>query len=238
MSDNDGYYGQKKPNDSTGEYNAQLFLIRQVLDTRNHVAVVKVVAVNAPLGLALAGTVDVQPLVNQLDGQGNAVPHGVINNLPYFRAQGGANAVIIDPEVGDLGVAVICDRDTSAVQETKGAANPGSKRRNDWADGIYFGGLLNGIPEQYMLFQASGIKIFSPTKILLESQEIELKAPVVKINASSSTTITTPTLQLNGSMTATGNITTPNVIFAGGKSLAAHTHGGVQTGGGTTGGPS
>lgn len=243
MSNNDGYYGTQQPNSATDEYNASAFVIRSILNGRNFAALVKVVAVDSS-----AKTVDVQPLVNQLDGQGNAVPHGVVNDLPYVRIQGGENAVIIDPKVGDIGLCVFCDRDISSVQATRGAANPGSARRSDMADGVYIGGLLNGVPLQYVMFADDGITIHSPSKIIMSAPEIDLVAPVVAINASASTTITTPTFTLNGNAvingnaTATGTITAPlvagttNVTFAG-KSGIAHEHGGVVTGTGTSGPP-
>jgi hypothetical protein len=241
MPDNDGYHGIQQPNNSTDEYNAQVFVIRQILNGRNFCALVKVMSVTIPGALALAGTVDVQPLVNQLDGQGNAVPHGVVNDLPYLRMQGGANAIILDPEVGDIGVCVFADRDISSVQASRDAANPGSARRSDMADGIYLGGLLNAVPSQYVMFTDAGIEINSPT-------EVRLVAPVVTISASESTTITTPIFtvngdtQFNGDATASGTITAPlvvgtdNVTF-GGKSGIAHKHGGVSSGSSQSGVP-
>ncbi len=244
MSDDDGYYGTQKPTAGTDEYNAQLFVIRQFLNTRNYVALVKVINVTAPGGLALAGTVDVQPLVNQLDGQGNAIPHGVVNDLLYFRLQGGANAIILDPQVGDIGLCMFCDRDSSAVQSTKAAANPGSMRRNDMADGIYFGGMLNGLPNQFVMFTADGITIKSPALVKLEAPQIILQAETVEINATDETTVNSPTFtvngdsQFNGKIDATSTITAPNVVGTtnvtfGGKSGVAHTHSGGTISGNT-----
>lgn len=254
MSNNDGYYGTQQSSDATGEYNSIAFVIRSILNGRNFAALVKVVAVTAPGGLALAGTVDVQPLVNQLDGQGNAIPHGVVNALPYIRIQGGANGVIMDPVMGDIGLCIFCDRDGTSVQATRGAANPGSLRRSDMADGVYIGGILNGIPTQYLMFTTAGIELHSPTKINLTAPEIDLVAPVVVITASTSTTITTPTFtvngnavinggtQFNGNAAGTGSITAPTIagtndVTGGGKSLKTHTHSGVTAGAGTSGPP-
>ncbi len=248
MSDNEGYRGTQQPNASTDEFNAMSFVIRQILNGRNFIALVKVLAVTSPGGLALAGTVDVQPLVNQLDGQGNAVPHGTVNDIPYTRMQGGLNAIVMDPQVGDIGVCVFCDRDSSAAQATRGVANPGSLRRSDMADGVYIGGLLNAIPNQYIMFIEDGIKIVSPTLIRMEAPEIKLLADVVEIEASDSTTITTPIFtvngdsQFNGNVNSTGTVTAPTVagttdVTFGGKSGVGHKHGGVATGGGQTGVP-
>lgn len=254
MSDNDGYQGMQKPNSATNEFNALSFLITQIINGRNIATLVKVVAVNSEGGLAIAGTVDVIPMVNQLDGQGNAVPHGTVNDIPYYRMQGGANAVIMDPQVGDIGICVFADRDISSVRANKAASNPGSLRRSDMADGMYIGGMLNGVPSQYMMFTEDGIKLFSPTKINLDAPIIELMAEQVVIDASESVTATTPIFTINGdvaivgntdmtgTLDATGTITAPTVVGTtdvtfGGKSGVGHKHGGVATGGGQTGVP-
>jgi len=253
MQDDAGYYGVQRPEDASGEYNALAFVINQIINGRNFCAWVQVVNVDAPGGLALAGTVDVQPLVNQLDGAGRPIPHGVVNDLPYLRAQGGTNAIIMDPKVGDVGLCVFADRDSSSAQASRGVANPGSFRRNDMADGVYLGGILNAIPTQYAMFTDDGISIVSPTKITMQASEIDLVAPVIDIQASTSVTVTTPTFTVNGdchitgestldgnvtagaNIDASGTVTAPNVVGTtnvsfGGKSGIAHHHSGVRSG--------
>lgn len=237
MADNDGYFGRQQPEDASSEYNALAFVVRSIIGQHNFVALVKVINVTAPGGLALAGTVDVQPLVNQLDGRGNAIAHGVVNDLPYVRAQGGLNAIVMDPKIGDIGIAVFCDRDSSSAQASRDVANPGSARRSDMADGIYIGGLLNAVPNQYVMFTDAGIKIVSPSLIDMEAPEIDLVAPVVKINASTSVTMTTPIFTLNGDMHSTGTITGDTDVIGGGKSLKSHKHTGVASGGSVSGPP-
>jgi hypothetical protein len=120
-----------------------------------------VVAVtNQPGELRPVGQVDVLPLVNQLDGYGKPMPHQVVHGLAYFRYQGGRNAVLCDPEVGDLGIALFCDRDISSVKATKRQANPGSRRRFDMADGVYFGlCLTKDAPNQYLRFTNDGLEL-------------------------------------------------------------------------------
>src|SRR5574337_340077 len=98
-----GYKGAQDPTSSTSDFNAHSFLIRQTLNQISTATLVQVKAVTNSGGVSPVGFVDVLPLVNQLDGYSNAVPHGVVHNVPYFRLQGGANAVIIDPQVGDIG---------------------------------------------------------------------------------------------------------------------------------------
>lgn len=152
-------FGQLDPSDTASAYNVACFQISQLMKLMNTMTPVKVMAVNATGGLALAGTVDVQPLVSMIDGNNNVTPHGTVNGLTYFRMQGGKNAIILDPVVGDIGFAVFADHDISAVVSSKAAAPPGSQRRFDWADGIYVGGILNDVPDQYVLMSDSGISI-------------------------------------------------------------------------------
>jgi hypothetical protein len=167
-----------------------------------------------------------------LDGAGNSFSHGIIVQLPVFRLQGGKNAIIIDPVVGDIGLAIFCDRDISSVVATKAQANPSSSRMNDMSDGIYFGSLLGPAPTQYVAFTAAGIKIVSPTAIELDAPDIKWVSPTIELNASTSITVTTPTMTINGNFVVTGT------SQAGGKNVGStHTHSGVTTGSGNTGAP-
>lgn len=192
-----GFKGAQRQTSSTSEYNALSFLIRQILGNANIATLVQIKAVTNAGGVSPVGFVDVLPLVNQLDGSDNAIPHEVVHNIPYFRLQGGANAVILDPQVGDVGICMFADRDVSSVKANKAQANPGSKRRNDMADGLYVGGVLNGTPTQYVQFSAAGINIVSPTRITLT-------APLVEVDASTSFTVNTPTSRFSGAVIIQG----------------------------------
>lgn len=192
-----GYLGQERQDSGTSDYNAQSFVIWQILRSISGARLVEVMAVTNAGSVTPVGFVDVRPLVNQLDGYSNATPHGTIYHLPYFRLQGGANAVILDPQVGDMGVAVIEDRDISSVKANLGQANPGSKRIFDMADGLYFGGFLNGTPAQYFQFSTAGIAVVSPTKITLQ-------APLVEVDASTSFTVNSPQSGFSGTVIIQG----------------------------------
>ena len=249
-----GYQGAADANSGQGGYNSTVFLVEQVLSRVNTATLVKVVAVTNSGGVSPVGFVDVQPLVNQVDGADNATFHGVLHHLLYFRLQGGANAIILDPQVGDIGVGIFADHDISTVANTKAQANPGSRRRFSMADGMYFGGGLNGLPAQYVQFSTAGIKIHSPTAVILEAPDVQIIAATVEINATTSTTVTTPTFTVNGATvlngslsqgvgaggggaTMLGPVTVTNDVTAGGKSLKTHVHSGVQAGGSNTGAP-
>lgn len=243
--------GQQRPQSTWGEFNNIAFLVQQALGKMQTATLVRVESCTNAGGVSPVGFVDVTPLVNQIDAQGNPTPHVTIHNVPYFRLQGGANGVIIDPVAGDIGVCVFASRDISKVKSTKKQANPGSFRQYSFSDGMYLGGMLNGTPTQYVQFSAAGIKIHSPTAVVLEAPDVQILAQTVEINASTSATVTTPTFTVNGATvlngtvsqsgggaaTFSGSMTVDGDVTAQGTSVHNHVHGGVQPGGGNTGAP-
>lgn len=211
----------QQPRDSATEFAQLSFIVQQALSRVQTLTLVRIVSCSNDGGIVPVGTVTVQPLVNLMSGDRVAFKHEQLYKLPYLRVQGGANAVIIDPQPGDLGLAGFCSRDISVVKATKKEANPGSFRQFDYADGIYIGGCLNGVPEQYVVLNDEGIKLVSPTEIVLQA----------------------PTITLDGNVEATGTIHTPETItgdtdvIAGTISGKTHTHGGVTAGGANTAAP-
>ena len=231
-----GYVGTADPASGAGEYGALSYLVSQILAQIQTVTLVKIVAVTNNGGVSPVGLVDVQPLVNQVDGAGNATPHGVVYGIPYFRLQGGTNAIILDPQVDDIGMCGFASRDISSVKASKAQANPGSGRTFDWADGLYFGGMLNGTPVQYVAFSSSGIDIVSPTRIRLSAPDIILQATGnIGLIAGSEITNSAPAIEMDGQMTQgegpqggdasmQGPLTVTEDVTAQGTSVHEHTH--------------
>lgn len=208
-----GYSGLQDETAMGSDLNAHTFVVKQLLAKVGTSTVVKIVKVNNGGGaLAVGGSVDVQPMVHQVDGDGKATPHGIIHNVPYSRMQGGGHGIIMDPKVGDMGIMVVASRDISSVKANKAPSNPGSARRHDLADGMYVGGLgsLNGTPTQYIQFTDAGVTIHSPGGI----------------------TINAPTVTIQGDIVATGTIT------SNGKRIDdTHKHISVSVGTGVSGVP-
>lgn len=234
------YYGNVQPSDDASAYNELVFQINAIMKRVNTCMPVQVTAVKAG-GLGPVGFVDVQVMVTQLTGNNTVVANPSIQNVPYFRVQGGKNAVIIDPQVGDIGVACFCQRDISSVKKVRAVAPPGSHRMFSFSDAVYFGGSLNGTPEQYIKFDGSGIAVYSPTKITCT-------APEILMEAESSVTMDTPLVQITGQMVQTGAkgsgattygglTNTGGTISSNGITLETHVHGGVQSGESNTGTP-
>lgn len=161
-----GFYGEFSDVDMSTPENVFYASLRQFMGTKSFCTIVRVVRVMKGEDDTV-GFVDIIPLVTMLDGRGNVVQPTTIYNAPYTRLQGGNSAVIIDPAIGDLGLALCADRDISAVKATRKASPPGSARRNSSADAVYLGGLLNGSPSQFIKFidGGGGIEIKSPGNV-------------------------------------------------------------------------
>lgn len=225
-----------RPQDGAAEFNAIEFVVRNMLAGVSTLTLVQVVSSTNAGEVTPPGFVDIQPLVNLIDGAGKAIKHGIIYRCPVFRMQGGNNAVILDPVAGDIGIAVFADRDITSViankelPADKRQSNPGSFRRFSMADALYFGGVCNGLATQYVRFSAAGITIKSPTEVVLDAPRVHITAPLLDITATTAMTITTPALTVNGPALFTGDVT------AAGKSVSTHYHI-APGGGGATGVP-
>jgi hypothetical protein len=222
---NDAYKGTQRPESGASQFNAMSYLIEQIINRVATTTLVKVIRVTNSGGVSPVGFVDVQPMVHQLDGNGGIMPHGIIHHIPYFRLQGGTDAIILDPKDGDIGICVFAHNDISGVKASGKAAAPGSFRRYDMADGLYIGGVLNGTPAQYLAFTASGIMAVSPSKITCQ-------APTVEMDASSEFIVSSGNIQLQGPVTMTQGASVSGDLTAAGKSVSTHTHTDPQ--GGTT----
>lgn len=180
MANNDGTpTGQQQPFATWGDFNNLSFMVKQAIAKLQTATLVRVMACTNAGEVSPVGNVDILPLINQIDGQGNATPHVTIFNVPYFRVQGGANAVIIDPQVGDIGIAVFASRDITKIKNTKEAGNPGSLRSYNFADALYLGGLLNGVPTQYVRFSSAGITLKSAVSVILDTPLVTVTGQIV-----------------------------------------------------------
>ncbi len=165
MADDYAWRGAQTAGSDTTDFNERDFHVRRVLSEARTATLVRVV--KAPYDKAgnpippgtpgPVGFVDVQPMVNQLDGYGKPIKHGTVFRLNYHRDQSGNGSFINDPVEKDIGVMVVSDRDTSIVRQTDDVANPGSGRQNDLADGTFFGcSQGGGTPKQYMAWLEKG----------------------------------------------------------------------------------
>lgn len=214
--------------DNASEVSRLNYIIKTALSGLRTAMPVQVMSVTNNGGVSAIGYVGVQPLVSTLDGDGQVWDHATIYNVPYMRIQGGANGIILDPAIGDIGLAIVCDRDITAVKSAKKVSAPGSLRKNDMSDMVYLMTIIGAAPTQYVQFNSSGITITSPNNVTVN-------APTAVVNASTNVTMNTPILKVSGDIIDNFNTNTHSMAQM--RSLYnSHTHSDPQ--GGNTGTPS
>lgn len=207
-------------------------LISQVVSTSLPVVVTAVERKGEDAG---AGYVTVKPLLQPRNNSGDGLEVTTIPKLPYFRLQHGTAAIICDPKVGDIGLAVVAKHDISNINGSTTPKVPATYRKFDPSDSFYIGGFWGKAPEVFIHLEDEGtIKIKAPTKITIESPECE-------VNASTSFTVNSAQINLNGPISGGGSggadATFTGDVNAKGISLTSHTHTGVQSGNSSTGAP-
>ena len=137
-----------------------MYIINNLIANIHTMMPVKILSVTVPPdSLAPIGRCEVIPLVQQIDGSNNVYPMGKIINVPYLRVQGGSNAIVIDPQVGDVGLCGFCERDISIVKRTGELSAPDTRRKYDINSAVYMFTMMSGTPTQYIHFKTSGIDI-------------------------------------------------------------------------------
>ena len=137
-----------------------MYIINNLIANIHTMMPVKILSVTVPADeLAPIGRCEVLPLVQQIDGSNNVYPMGKIINVPYLRVQGGSNAIVIDPQVGDVGLCGFCERDISIVKRTGELSAPDTRRKYDINSAVYMFTMMSGTPTQYIHFKSSGIDI-------------------------------------------------------------------------------
>lgn len=201
----------QQPTSAANDYTKLVFFFQQMMRGIATATVVRVEKCTNAGGIESTGFVDVTPLVNQVDGKGQPVPHATVYGIPYSRLQGGATAFIIDPKPGDIGLAVFASRDISSVKAAKAPANPGSSRTFDYADGMYVMTILGREPTQYIqAVDGGGITIHSPTAVTISAPTINLQGNV---------------LQTGGDVTMAQNLFVTEEVSAGSLDVAGATVG-------------
>ena len=137
-----------------------MYIINNLIANIHTMMPVKILSVTVPPdSLAPIGRCEVLPLVQQIDGSNNVYPMGKIVNLPYLRVQGGSNAIVIDPQVGDVGLCGFCERDISIVKRTGELSAPDTRRKYDINSAVYMFTMMSGTPTQYIHLLENGINI-------------------------------------------------------------------------------
>lgn len=199
----------------------QEWIIQRLIRQIHTATLVKVLKVYPTAGSV--GFVDVQPMVQQTTTNDVVIDTAPIYRIPYQRVQGGLSAIILDPVIDDIGLAVFAERDISAVVRSKEGGAAPTNRAYDAGDGLYLGGFLNADPTQYVQFMPDGgIDVVS--------------TGTVNVRAAGAGTLQATRWTVTGQATFVDPITAPEATI-GGIAFTTHKHGGVQSGSSTSGTP-
>ena len=142
---------------------------------------------------------------------------------------------MIEPVVGDIGLAVFAHSDSSTVtQGTAEPQQPGSKRHHSMSDGFYIGGFLNQAPSCYLELMQDNTAVLNATGGVTINGNTTINGNAT-INGD--VTVNGNFAVVGGNSTMTGSLTTQGDVVSGGISVQNHVHGGVQGGSSTTSGP-
>lgn len=158
MAENEEVKGVANYAASNSPYNSLSFMIQQAIREQVNTCIIcKVVGVSD-------GYVDVLPLVTQISGKDEAIAPTTLYHLPFMRYHAGIAAVILNPVVGDIGLAVFAGKDCSNVKVgTSEPVPPASFRDNSMANGFFIGGFLNQAPSVFVeLTQGGAVNITAP----------------------------------------------------------------------------
>lgn len=231
---------------ATSPFNANNQQIASNIQKINTVFLAKIISVSTE-GTEGTKTVTAQPLICQIDANGNALPSPKLVEIPHYRVQAGAGAFVVNPHVGDIGVFVCAKRDISKIKNgVNDPQTPASFRSFDLADSIMIATIHTETASTYIYIDP-------------DSGTIEIKAPesltvntaTATINASGSTSINSPETTISGHVTikgglsvsggegaqVDGSISASGDITSGNISLQSHVHSGVTSGGSNTGTP-
>ncbi|MXF49852.1 hypothetical protein GR294_25570 [Raoultella sp. Lac2] len=157
----------QSPESVSCQGNAVVSIIGSILSGLAFIDIVLVKAVEGD-------TLTILPLVNDVNVAGGSISNNEIYQIPFLRLQAGNSAVKMTPRAGDIGLIVICDKDTTNVRKSKRGGPAPTQRRHSYSDAVYITAIasLNGEPTEFAEFTGSGITIKSPGDVNINGLKI------------------------------------------------------------------
>lgn len=184
------------PSDYIDNFNSLCFVVNSIINNRIKTAeLVRVIANNED------NTIDVIPIICDVDSNGNPITETPIFGVKFIEWQYGINAIKAKPAIGDIGLLVVCTKDTKNII----SGMVGDFGSFELESGIYFGGLkgFNLPATQTIEFDENGITITTPKTLTINATEN------VVVNATKDATINAVNATINASTKA--NVIAPKV---------------------------
>ncbi|MDE1483456.1 Gp138 family membrane-puncturing spike protein [Xenorhabdus bovienii] len=210
-----------------------------------------------------AVTVTAQPAirwkVTNSEGKTESVALPLLVDVPVIFPRGGGVTLTFPVKAGDECLVIFADRCIDYWWQNGGVQEPVDPRQHNLSDGFAIVGpqsqakKISGISTSAAQLRTDDGAAY--IELSPGSHNITVKTPgKLTATADGGTEITSPEIVLNGNVTINGNlsqgmgasggmatmngpINVKNDVIAGGVSQMKHKHGGVETGGGTTGVP-
>lgn len=184
-------------------------------------------------------TASVQPAIKDtLQGQSVALPE--LSDVPVQFPRAGGYSVTFPVKEGDECLLVFSDMCIDGWWQSGGIQNQAEKRRHDLSDACAILGITS-VPKALKNVCMEGVQIRNDSGtdyIQISEQGILLKSKKIKIEGTTDivgvTTINGSRIGTDGTSTIKGDVNITGNAVIGGISFAGHTHGGVETGGGST----
>ena len=214
----------RKLNSGASEYNAISFMMEQQMKGSINTCIpVRVDSCTKPGPNGAAGYVSATPLVMQRGADCNSLAPVYLPQLQFFRLYAGTAAVVIDPQPGDVGLAIFSQQDASNLEAGKNEpVQAGSLRSFDMSDGFYVGGFLGNVPDVYAeLEQSTGINLKTPTNTITIGRD----DGTITIHADTEVTVDAPIAKCSGDVEIAGTLKTGGLAtFQQGLQTAAGTN--------------
>jgi hypothetical protein len=197
-----------------------------------------------------AQTVVVQPSIQgsvaSPDGKTQLVNLPVLVDVPIVWPKAGGFALTFPVAAGDEVLVVFSARCIDSWWQSGGVGAPAEARMHDLSDGFAILAptsqpkkLANVSSSNVQLRNYAGTTLVEITPDgkanIVGASEINMTAPNVKVNGTLN--VTGAITQSGGAVAVGGAMTVTGGLDVGGIAFASHKHTGVQTGGGTSGGP-
>lgn len=203
-------------------------------------------------------TCDIQIGIKGESG-GESTNLSVLTNVPVVFPRGGGVTMTFPIKAGDECLLIFGDRCIDFWHQSGDIQETVDERQHDLSDAFALIGpqsqakKISGISTSAAQFRSDDGGAYVEINPTDHTVTVQTSGKLIA-NAQGGTEITSPTIVLNGAVTINGSlsqgmgesggnanmlgpITVTNDVTAGGISVKSHKHGGVQTGGGDTGGP-
>jgi len=168
----------------------------------------------------------VQPLIRLLTTDDRQIGRAPVASVPVMQFGGGGVALSFNLQAGDLGWIKANDRDVSVFLRTYAEAAPNTLRKHSFQDAVFIPDVMHGLT----------ISAEDESHAVLQTADGSVRVAIwpdrVKITAGSVGLTVGPSAS-----TFTGHVVMPDGASIGGIEFGTHKHSGVQTGSGSTGGP-